>query len=368
MRSGPCAMVLAVIVVGSPVASARAAGRVELTLATEPGAPLVAQQTWVRELGQAGVRNVRIRQQRSGDRMGIATTGTKDSPIYVVTGMINAQGDVVLPGVRFRDGEADRVARWLNDLAQKGPPELREPTAAFGLPRSQFIAMRKDLTPAVDFSTQGKSCGEIVRKIHERLATPLDMDASLVAALDKETLDVELSGVSQGAALAYLLRASGLGLIPRTSARGLDLAVREPRPGEETWPVGWPPDVPGPKLLPAMYELHTINIDNVSVDEILKAIGTQLKIPVLMDHAALAQHRIDPTKVLVTLPSRQTTYSQVLQKAVFQAKLKSELRVDEAGKPLIWITSQKATPWAAGWAAPTTWRRSPRRPRVAVRA
>ena len=345
MRFSPCAIILAVVALcGMAAASARAAGRAELTLATEPGAPLVAQQTWVRELGQAGVRNVRIRQQRSGDRVDIETTGTKDSPIYVITGTVNARGDVVLPGVRFREGEAARVARWLNDLAQKGPPDGREPTAAFGLPRSQFAAIRKDLTPAVDFSTQARSCGEVVRKIHQQLTVPVEMDASLLVAMDKETLDVELSGVSRGAALAYLLRASGLGLIPRTSARGPDFAVREPRSGEETWPVGWPPEVPGPKLVPAMYELHTINIDNVSVDKILEAINLQLKIPILVDHAALAQYRIDPTKVFVTLPSRQTTYNQVLQKAVFQAKLKSELRVDEAGKPLIWITSQKTTP------------------------
>jgi hypothetical protein len=344
MRSVPYATISAVAVVCGLVASARAAGRVELTLATEPGAPLVAQQTWVRELGQAGVRNARIRQGRVGDRLGIETTGSKDSPIYVVTGAINVQGEVLLPGVRFREGEAGRVARWLNDLAQQGPPEQREPTAAFGLSRSQFAAIRKDLTPAIGFSTQGRNRGEVVRKIHQQLTVPVEMNVSLLAAMDKETLDVELSSVSRGAALAYVLRASGLGLIPRTSARGPDLAVREPRPGEETWPVGWPPDEPGPKLAPALYELHTINIDNVSVDKILEAIVSQVNIPILVDCDALARRRIDTTKVFVTLPSRQTTYNQVQQKAVFQAKLRSELRVDEAGKPLIWITSQKAAP------------------------
>jgi len=340
----PLPLVLFVAFLLSGVATARAAGRVELTLATEPDAPLGAQQTWVRALGQAGVRNVRIRQQRGGDQVGIETTGAAESPIHVVTGLINGRGEILLPGARFREGEAGRVAQWLDDLARRGPPDSREKTGAFGLPRSQLDAVRKALTPPVGFSTQKETRGDIIRKMREQLGLPLEIDAAILAALDKDVLGEELQGMSRGAALAHVLRGAGFGLIPRTSARGPVLVVGEPLRGETPWPIGWPPETTGAKAAPSLFEFHEINVDNVSVSKILEAIGARTTIPILIDPLALARHRIDPTQVLVTLPRGQTTYMQVLRKAAFQARLKCDVLVDEAGNPLLWITSLKPVP------------------------
>ena len=42
------------------------------------------------------------------------------------------------------------------------------------------------------------------------------------------------------------------------------------------------------------------------------------------------------------------TYSQVLGKVLMQARLKYELRVDEADKPFVWITSVKPAGKPAG--------------------
>jgi hypothetical protein len=64
-------------------------------------------------------------------------------------------------------------------------------------------------------------------------------------------------------------------------------------------------------------------------------------VPVLVDHNALARHGVDPSKVTVSHPPSRTTYSQVLPKILFQARLKSEVRVDEAGKPFLWVSTIK---------------------------
>jgi len=62
---------------------------------------------------------------------------------------------------------------------------------------------------------------------------------------------------------------------------------------------------------------------------------------VLIDHNALARQGIDPAKAAVTLPRSKTTYSLALRKLLFQAKLKYEVRCDEADKPFLWISTVK---------------------------
>jgi hypothetical protein len=73
----------------------------------------------------------------------------------------------------------------------------------------------------------------------------------------------------------------------------------------------------------------------------MSVIGQRLKAPLLMDHNAMARHGIDPEKVVVSFPASRTTYSLILQKVLFKAGLKEELRVDEAGNPFLWVTSVK---------------------------
>ncbi|MBN2024516.1 MAG: hypothetical protein JW809_17180 [Pirellulales bacterium] len=320
---------------------AHAKGRVELTLAVEKGAPLTAQQTWMRELSQAGVQNIRIRQSRTGDRAAIEVRGPEDRPIYVVTGTLTAGNEVLVPGGRFRDGQADRLARWLNDVALHGPPAEGEPAGAFGLSRRQNEQVRQALAPPVAASTRGKPRADAVRQIRDQL--PLRLESEPAAAeLGKDRVAEELKGLSAGTALAYVLRGPGYCLIPRRGPGGaIEFAVVPAGQAKEIWPVGWPPDTPRLKLLPKLFEKHPVRIENVSVAKVLEAVAGRLEIPLLLDHNALARHGIDPTKILVTIPPGEMDYDKVLVKAVFEARLRRELRVDDAGKPFFWVTSVK---------------------------
>jgi hypothetical protein len=111
--------------------------------------------------------------------------------------------------------------------------------------------------------------------------------------------------------------------------------------GTEAWPIGWKPEMPVPKLLPAMYEFRNVNIVGVPISQVLSAISQRMKITVLMDHNALTRWGIEPEKAIVKLPVGKSTYALVMQRALFQAKLKYEVRQDEAGTPFFWVTSVK---------------------------
>ncbi len=319
-------------------AQAIAAGRVELEVYLEERVAATAQHEWLRELSRAGIRNLRIRAKRPGDEIGIAARGTSSAPVYAVTGAILSDDELVVPGAKFRLSEARRLARWIDEVAEQGPPSHREERVAFGLTVSQLERLLEELAQPVGFSTQDLSRREVVERIGRSVRVPLRLEAG---AIETEKVSAELSTISRGTALAYALRAEGLCLVPRPGAEGAELTVVKSKPDLEIWPIGWEPEKPLPELVPELYEFLNVNVQNVTVATVLNAIGQRAKLPVLIDQNALARHGLDPEKATVSLPQSRTTYSLTLRKALFQGGLKFEVRADEAGRPFLWVTSIK---------------------------
>ncbi len=318
-----------------------AAGRAELEIVRQPRVPVTAMQQWSRALGEAGLSSVRIREARGGDRIGIEKTGTEASPVYRVTGSLSTSGELILPGGRYRAGEARRVARWLEELAARGLPEERPARSAFGLTAEQFAQVRADLARPVAFSTRDAARSEVVQRVGRQLQIGMLNAADGMETLSRDKVAEELSGLSSGTALACALRPAGYALVPRASGERIGYAIVRMQEGMEIWPIGWEPEKSRKETLPALYEFLNVNIQGVSAQQALDAIAGRLKVPCLLDHNALARHGIDPAKETVSLPGGRTFYSKALERVLFQAGLKSELRVDEAGRPLLWVTTIK---------------------------
>jgi hypothetical protein len=323
------------------VSTARAAtrGQVELEIAgdTQLGAGMSFQE-WGRALSAAGVQNFRLRGGQEGDKPGIETGGTTQMPLYKVTAVL-APGDVlVVPGARFRRSDCKRLAAWLDDLAKRGPPDKREKIAAFGLTASQLDKVNADLRKPVGFTTRGMTRADAVRKITGQLGLSLAIDGTLTDDTDK--IEEELSSLSCGTALACILRPIGFCMVPHESGETLAYTVKKAELGQEVWPIGWPAEN-GPKVLPGIYELHNVNISNVAAEKVLSAIGKQLGVPVLYDHNAMARHGIELEKATLSHPQAKTSYSIALRKMLAKVGLKFELRVDEAGKPFLWVSTMK---------------------------
>ena len=327
-------VLLSLVAVALP---ADAAGSVQLELVGDAQGASMAFQEWAELLGKAGIRNVRLRAAQDSDKVGIETQGTAQSPIYLVTGVVRSRDELLLPGGRFRRSEVARLAQWLDDLAENGPAAGKQQKAPLGLSASQFDKIRDDLATPVGFATHGMTGQQAVQKITERLKLPLTLETEAARALADEKLDEDLSGLSCGTALAYVLRLAGYGLLPHAAG----YAAVKARADLEVWPVGWAPKTPPQQGVPALFEFHNVNVQNVSAATALETIAKRLKTPVLIDHAALARHGIDPAKAMVSLPRSRTTYSQALRRLLFQAGMKFEVRHDEAGTPLLWITSVK---------------------------
>ena len=319
-----------------------AAGRVDLEVFLDDRAPLTAAQEWATRLGQVGVTSLQIRAKRSGDQVGMERGGSEASPTYRVVGALNSQNELVLPGARFGLSEAARVAQWLRDLARLGPASERPARVMFGLTAKQLQQARTELAAPIGFSTAGMTRAAAVERIRGRLQLPLEVGRDRREALEAEKVEEDLADLSCGTALAAVLRPVGLCLVPREADAGrLRYDVVRSQPGLEVWPVGWPPEKPERDLVPTMYEFLNANVQGVAITKVLEAVGGRLKMPFLMDHNALARHGIEPEKAIIKLPRSRTTYSILLRKALFQAGLKHEVRVDEAGTAFLWITSIK---------------------------
>ena len=208
----------------------------------------------------------------------------------------------------------------------------------------QLEAVHKDLTRTVRESTKGVNASKVVEVIGKTLDAPLVLDRTAPAALAEVTIEDDLAGLSSGTVLAAILRPAGLVLQPERPTGGkLQYRIGPPRAGEESWPIGWKTNEAPREVLPTLFEQINVEIKDAELPEVLRSIQERLEVPFLFDHNALALHKIDIAKVAATVPGKRLSYSQILQKVLLQARLKFEVRKDEAGKPLIWITSIKPT-------------------------
>lgn len=321
--------------------TATSAGRIELVLTATKGAPITAMQEWTRALGEAGAGSVRVRHQANPPSPTIQTQNVSGQKTYTVLGTIEANGQITLPGDRFEPGEAKRLAEWLDDIAKLGPPGEREPIDRFGLPESVSKQVATDLGIPLTFGTDGSSRAAILLQIDQATRFPVLVSKEILATLDKDPLTEDLKGLASGTVLAYLIEPFGLGLFPdkdKDDRIVYQIAERSSR-DVEPWPIGLKPEN-RLKSLPELFKTRNINIDRIPIAKVLDAISKRLEVPVLIDRAALARQRIDLDTTPVSLPDARTNFDRALGSMTSQAKLKYELRIDDAGRPFFWITSR----------------------------
>ena len=323
--------------------AAQAAPRVELELVTEGGFPLSGAQRWVEALRDVGHSGLRIRGGRPGDKTKVVNRGSEESPSYLVVGILTAENKLALTGGVFSINERSKIAAWIEKLKQGGIKELTATRAAFGLSSEQLVAFHDQLAKPIAIQTKGLRAGDIARSIVRGL--PLEYHVTEQARrafrLDEPVLD-ELNGLSSGTALAAALRPLGLVLSPEKPAGGkVRLLISDVREVEQSWPIGWPPEKDARKAAPDLYEYLPVEIKDTALDKAVDAIGARLDTPLLFDRNSMARQQIDLAAVTVSFPRKRVQYRRVLDQVLFQGKLKSEIRVDEAGQAFLWISPRR---------------------------
>jgi hypothetical protein len=319
-----------------------AEGRIELELVTVGSFPFEQTRDWAMMLQKIGLEGVRIRSGTEDDAPELVTEGSEKSPVYRVKGVLTPGGNLILPGGKFKLSDRAAIGRWMDKLKQGGEEGLSATPGAFGLLPKQLAAVHQALAAPVDFSTAGGKPKDIVDKLGEKLSLSVTFESGSDEALrSAEPFPDQLLGVSSGTALAAVLRPSGLVFVPvKGKGDALALKITDSRSVEKSWPVGWPSDKGKGLLLPALFKTLNVEIADTPLEESMAAIQKRVNVPFLIDQNSLARQRVDLT-AKVNLPKANLTYSRVLEKLLTQVKCKAEMRLDEADKPFLWITTLK---------------------------
>ena len=311
------------------------AQRIELEVLTDRSSPPAAAQEWMQALGNVKVDRLRFRQDQAQPRPSVHSDDRAGLITYHVTGVIVGGTKLQLPGAQFSKFDVDRLNAYLADLPRQ--QQAAAAPHAFGMTAAQLVYVRDALKGAVTKPTSQQSLVKFLKDMSRQLPIPLTLAALPAGSVVTE----ELVGLSSGTALAVALRPQGLVLVPLSTggqAADVRVTVRNVRDADAHWPVGWPRQQRPNDLAPKLYEFLEVEINDVPLSEAITAIQTRLQLPLLFDQNGMARQDIDPNTARVSFPARRTFYKKMLSNLLFQAKLKSELRVDEAGQPFLWIS------------------------------
>lgn len=321
-----------------------AAPPVSFELATDAGFPMSGAQRWIDALKDLDQNGLRIRSGRPGEATSVTNRGTETSPSYHVLGILTANNQLALPNAKFSLNDRAGIAQWIAKLKEGGVQGLTATKAAFGLTAEELVAFDASLAEPIEFETKGMRSGDVARKLVQMVGmqTSVTNDARRAFARNEAVLD-ELQGLSVGTALAATLRPLGLVLSPNKPRGGpVQLVISDVREVTESWPIGWPPQATPKQVAPKLYEYLTVEIKETALSEAITAIQGRVETPFLFDHNGIARQRIDITTTKVSFPKKRVQYLRVLDQVLFQAKLKSEVRLDEAGQAFLWISPRRS--------------------------
>jgi hypothetical protein len=331
-----------------------AAPPVELELATEQGVQITAPQEWLQLLAGIGIERVQIRGMRGGDEPKAENRGTAERPSYRVTGIVTKRGQLLLPGGVFTRGDRAKLKDFFDRLGADGAESLTAPRGRFGLTEKEMAAVLADLSQSIEFETNGQRPEAVIERLHAKFVHKFVLDGEGERILrEAKPFDDELKGITAGTGAAMLLRNYGLIMRPEKSrgkavvyvveaiaADSIDQTTvgKTDSPDSKHWPIGWDPEKALGAIAPSLLESLNAEIGGYSLEEALGAIGPRLKVPLYVDHAALAAYKIEPAKVQVSLARGRMSYKRLLDRVLAQARLGCTLRVDENGKPFLWVT------------------------------
>ncbi len=307
---------------------------VELELIPSARAPVTAAQDWARALSR--LKGVRVR----AGRLGIAKPSVHRSDVSVrITAVISPQNELLVPGRRFTLRQRSAIENWIDGQRAGPPQEGAKELDRFGLSREQLASVHAAFKPTVVEPTLGKNARGVVLAITKQITLDTTMSPTVRKILGEEQVRVELQGISSGTSLAAVLHQLELVVVPtRATDDRTQLVITAQASAPEAWPVGWKPKQPVREAVPKLFEYLEIDIDKAPIADVLAALEPRLGTPIMYDWPALELKNIDPSATNVSLPPQRTYYNKVLRQTLFQARLDFEVRVDERGKPFLWIT------------------------------
>lgn len=306
---------------------------VELNVIPSGRASFGAAQKWMQTL--SSLRTVRVRSDRS--KAAQPEAKWVGSTLYI-TGVIGANNELIVPGRKFSVRQTKDLVAWIgNQKKTKTDGPLQTKDQRFGMTLGQLQQVHDLLKPALTDSTKNKPTAVILRTVARTTGLPLKINRTELKALAGDTSAIEWKGFSVGTALAALLRRHELVMVPEFVGNQIQLRVQSESDATDAWPVGWPPRLKNHELVPKLLDTLPIDIYDTPIRDVMTAIESRLETSIFFDESLCLAAKLDPSKTNVTVSSTKSFYGKVIRQALFKAKMSSEVRTDELGKPFFWV-------------------------------
>ena len=299
-------------------------------------------QNWGQVFEDLGL-SVRIRNGREG-KAGV-TEKVRGSLRYVTAaGILNRDGDLSFGKATFRLSETERVREWLDELKTYGAQGTPEGKPLWGLNRAQFAVVNEQMTQLLTVTTQGQSLTTLVKALQTDSQLPVQLHTATAGWLKDSAHDrpitVDVKGFSMGTGLAIALNDIGTGMRPiRTPAGQIEYEILPLDQLKDPWPLGWEPKAETPRNLitPELFQMGVVGFDQSPLSEVLAAIQTESKTPIVIDTRRCLAKKIDVHQVLVSSPTKRTAWALVVSQCVRHAGLYNSYRQDEAGRGFVLV-------------------------------
>ncbi len=301
-----------------------------------------SSQKWGQVFEDLGL-SVRIRSGREA-KAGV-TEKVRGSLRYVTaSGILSRDGELSFGKVAFRLSEAERVQEWLDELKTYGAQGTPEGKPLWGLSRAQFAIVNEQMTKLLTVKTPGQSLPTLVQALQNDAQLPIHLHTAtagwLKDAAHDRPITTDVTGFSTGTGLAIALNEIGTGLRPvRTPAGQIEYEILPLDQLKDPWPLGWEPKAETPRNLitPELFQMGVVGFDQSPLSEVLAAIQTESKTPIVIDTRRSLAKKIDVTRIMVSSPTKKTAWALVVSQCVRQAGLYNSYRQDEAGRGFVLV-------------------------------
>ena len=304
---------------------------------TAPG----TQQRWMQMLQKVGADRVSSK-TLSGGVAGVEESSSGGTRLIKVRGFLEGS-KLELPGGSYRLRDTARIRDLLQKFRDDGMETTLSEKHDFGLTANQLVDLAEKFAKPVAEPTKGKPFVKVIDSIASQTGVRFVRDASARAALaGQEKVSQEFQGMSSGTALAAMVKPLGLVLEPnRKQGQQVQVHIKRAEAGKQSWPAGRDPEQAPVMVEPNMFQKMPIGIKNYPLDKVMAAVQQKAKIPFIYDEQVIAAEEIDVAGTKVSISNKNGILMVMIGKLLRQTKprrLSSELRVDDAGKPFLWIT------------------------------
>jgi hypothetical protein len=157
----------------------------------------------------------------------------------------------------------------------------------------------------------------------------------------------EVKGLCRGTGFAALLADHGLCMRPFRTPQGVvELVVQTRQDVTDPWPVGWDPgtEIPRSQIMPTVFAQKPIGFLDRPIAETIEEARNETDSVIVVDLWKASKRGIDLQKSRYELSRKRTAWILVLKSAIGPTGLLAHFRLDEAGKPFLWVAPFEQQP------------------------